>query len=63
MAQEYLNSDQLLRLKEWITALKACSFKSFKCRTIKASELEILSLRVKHYDFFYTPNMVYSYNF
>ena len=52
MTFEFNTDPECCRLKEWMNALKSCSFRTFKFRTLKKSELEILSMRLKAYKFF-----------
>jgi hypothetical protein len=53
MTFEFNTAPECARLKEWMNALKSCHFRTFKFRTFRDSELEVLSMRLKAYTFFH----------
>jgi hypothetical protein len=53
MTIEFEENPELQRLKEWMNALKTCVFRTFRGRTIQGSEIEILCLRARNYNFYH----------
>ena len=53
MTIEFEENPELQRLKEWMNALKGCAFKTFRARTMQTSELEILCMHARNYNFYH----------